>query len=74
MPIVLQYGSLNLLESSGSVQACNDFALPLTSNSGMAIGYEFSEVHSLTSSYLSPLSRLRSVPLSIMLGVLPPHA
>ena len=29
VPIVLKYGSLNLLEPSGSVQACNGIALPL---------------------------------------------
>jgi len=29
MPIVLKSGSLNLLESTGSVQACNGIALPL---------------------------------------------
>ena len=29
MPIVLKSGSLNLLESSGPVQACNGIALPL---------------------------------------------
>jgi hypothetical protein len=27
--VVLKYGSLNLLETSGSVQACNGTALPL---------------------------------------------
>ena len=30
VPIVLKSGSLNLLESSGPVQACNGIALPLT--------------------------------------------
>ena len=29
MPIVLKCGSLNLLEPSGPVQACNGIALPL---------------------------------------------
>jgi len=29
MPIVLKFGSLNLLEPSGSFQACNGIALPL---------------------------------------------
>jgi hypothetical protein len=29
MPIVLKSGSLNLLERSGPVQACNGIALPL---------------------------------------------
>jgi hypothetical protein len=29
MPIVLKYGSLNLLEPSGDVKACNGIALPL---------------------------------------------
>ena len=29
MPIVLKCGSLNLLETSGPVQACNGIALPL---------------------------------------------
>jgi hypothetical protein len=29
MQIVLKYGSLNLLEPSGPVQACNRIALPL---------------------------------------------
>ena len=29
MPTVLKYGSLNLLEPSGPVQACNVIALPL---------------------------------------------
>ena len=29
MPIVLKSGSLNLLEPSGPVQACNGIALPL---------------------------------------------
>jgi len=28
VPIVLKYGSLNLLETSGPVQACNGIALP----------------------------------------------
>jgi hypothetical protein len=28
MPIVLKYGSLNLLEPSGSVKVCNRIALP----------------------------------------------
>jgi len=31
VPIVLKYGSLNLLEPSGPVQACNGIALPFTS-------------------------------------------
>ena len=74
MPIVLKSGSLNLLESSGPLQACHGIALPFTSNSGMAIVYALSEIHSLTSCYLSPLSRLLSVPLSNMLNVLPPRA
>ena len=30
MPIVLKYGSLNLLEASGSLQACNGTAVPLS--------------------------------------------
>jgi len=30
VPIVLKYGSLNLLEPSGPVQACNGIALPFT--------------------------------------------
>ena len=30
MPIVLKYGSLNLLEPSGPVQTCNGIALPFT--------------------------------------------
>ena len=30
MPIVLKSGSLNLLEPSGPVQACNGIALPFT--------------------------------------------
>jgi len=29
VPIVLKYGSLSLLETSGLVQACNGIALPL---------------------------------------------
>jgi hypothetical protein len=29
VPIVLKYGSLNLLELNGPVQACNGMALPL---------------------------------------------
>ena len=29
MPIILKSGSLNLLEPSGPVQACNGFAFPL---------------------------------------------
>jgi len=29
VPIVLKSGSLNLLETSGPVQACNGIALPL---------------------------------------------
>ena len=29
MPIVLKSGNLNLLETSGPVQACNGIALPL---------------------------------------------
>ena len=29
MPIVLKFGSLNLLEPSGPVQTCNGIALPL---------------------------------------------
>ena len=29
MPTVLKSGNLSLLETSGSVQACNGFALPL---------------------------------------------
>ena len=32
VPIVLKYGSLNLLEPSGSVQTCNGIALPLPPN------------------------------------------
>jgi len=28
MPILLKYGSLNLLEPSGPVQACNGIAFP----------------------------------------------
>jgi len=31
VPIVLKSGSLNLLELSGPVQACNGIALPLAS-------------------------------------------
>jgi len=30
VPIVLKSGSLNLLERSGPVQACNGIALPFT--------------------------------------------
>jgi len=30
VPIVLKSGSLNLLESSGPIQACNGIALPFT--------------------------------------------
>jgi len=30
VPIVLKYGSLNLLETSGLVQVCNGVALPFT--------------------------------------------
>jgi len=30
VPIVLKSGSLNLLEPSGTVQACNGIALPFT--------------------------------------------
>ena len=30
MPIVLKYGNLNLLETSGPFQACNGNALPCT--------------------------------------------
>jgi hypothetical protein len=33
VPIVLKYGSLNLLEPSGPVEACTWIALPLTHNS-----------------------------------------
>ena len=49
MPIVLKSGSLNLLEPSGPVQACDGIALPLPftlykvgrdSSVGIAIGYE----------------------------------
>jgi len=32
VPIVLKSGSLNLLETSGPVQACNGIALPFTIN------------------------------------------
>ena len=40
MPIVLKSGSLNLLEPSGPVQACNGIALPSCENSvlGMVFG------------------------------------
>jgi len=35
MPIVLKCGSLNLLEPSGPVQACNGIALPLLNKLGL---------------------------------------
>jgi len=53
VPIVLKSGSLNLLEPSGPVQACNGIALPFTfaftclirepwgSHDGSRMGYEF---------------------------------
>ena len=37
MPIVLKSGSLNLLEPSGPVQACNGIALPLPFMKGILI-------------------------------------
>jgi len=42
MPIVLKSGSLNLLELSGPVQACNGIALPLPlciRKTGRLLGY-----------------------------------
>ena len=41
MPIVLKYGSLNLLEPSGPVQACNTIALPFTFETLLAYYYIF---------------------------------
>ena len=37
MPIVLKSGSLNLLEPSGPVQACNGIALPFTKTFSVAL-------------------------------------
>ena len=54
MPTVLKYGSLNLLEPSGPVQACNGIALPFTLSS---IFYTQSNSNAL------PVSLLTSVRL-----------
>ena len=39
MPIVLKSWSLNLLEPSGPVQACNEIALPFTLLATLQIAY-----------------------------------
>ena len=41
MPIILKSGSLNLLEPSGPVQACNGIALPLPHISNDLLDHEF---------------------------------
>jgi hypothetical protein len=45
VPIVLKSGSLNLLELSGPVQACNGIALPFTNGKYENINYEFVEAN-----------------------------
>jgi len=40
VPTVLKSGSLNLLEPSGPVQACNGIALPLLTPSGRVVRYK----------------------------------
>ena len=43
MPIVLKSGSLNLLEPSGAVQACNGIALPFYSVFNFLKSSQFTE-------------------------------
>jgi hypothetical protein len=40
MPIALKSGSLNLLEPSGSVKACNGVALPLHYKDGRSLNLD----------------------------------
>ena len=59
VPIVLKSGSLNLLELSGPVQACNEIALPFTFPIPFLVF--FLSYHSLSLIFLPlPLSILRS--------------
>jgi len=44
VPIVLKSGSLNLLEPSGPVQACNGIALPLP----FTLSFSFTHLHFLS--------------------------
>jgi hypothetical protein len=55
VPIVLKYGSLNLLETSGLVQACNGIALPFTNEIAK---YE-KRSHVKVGGYLPSLTRRR---------------
>ena len=55
MPIVLKSGSLNLLETSGPVQACNGIALPFTNEIAR---YE-ERSHVKVGGYLPSLTRRR---------------
>jgi len=68
VPIVLKYGSLNLLEPSGPVQACNGIALPLVANkvdkSNMApYAYIFHEIMEISSISIQFVNKPRSAPL-----------
>jgi len=47
MPIVMKTGSLNLLDSSGPVQACNGIALPLCSRGEVQLMVQTPVIHML---------------------------
>jgi len=51
MPIVMKSGSLNLLETSGPVQACNGIALPFTFKSYVANNVIYSTDTAAINSY-----------------------
>jgi hypothetical protein len=57
VPIVLKSGTLNLLETSGPVQACNGIALPASCY--RRTSHEFPEFVAVTSQLLlTPLSKI----------------
>jgi len=56
MPIVLKSGSLNHLETSEPVQACNGIVLNFTSGFKITIAYfVVSELHVMPRTFLSPV-------------------
>jgi len=54
VPIVLKSGSLNLLEPSGPVQACNGIALPLHVPCVFFILYCDQQMHNYFTNYHTP--------------------
>jgi hypothetical protein len=54
-PIVMKSGSLNLLEPSGPVQACNGIALPFYTSHGCLMGRGGPNIHALNISGVTSL-------------------